>query len=108
MVSLIVFGLAVALFIVHLIDGRVPRSYVAAAFIMSSIVAAGDLREPAGQTCVTAVTDSGDTRTVCAAQYAVKVEALAAFVASVGFAMLALFFEFAERLGRAALGGWDV
>jgi hypothetical protein len=106
-VSLIVFGLAVALLMAHLLDGRVPRSYVAAAFIMSSVVAAGDLREYVGQVCVTDAADGGDTRTVCTAQYDVKVEALAALVASIGFAMLVLFFEFVERLSRAALGGWD-
>ena len=104
MVSLIVFGFAVALFIAHLIDGRVPRGYVAAAFIMSAVVAAGDLREPAGQVCVTAVTDDGNTQMTCTAQYAVKVEALAALIASVGFAILVLILEAMGRLADAAAG----
>ena len=124
MVSLIVFGLAVALFIAHLIDGRVPRGYAAAAFIMSSIVAAGDLREPAGQTCVTTATTVTTTMggplggsvvvtetypvETCTAQYTVKVESLAALVASIAFAALALILEVLERLATAVAGDWDV
>jgi hypothetical protein len=107
-ISVVVFGLAVALLIAHLIDGRVPRGYVAAAFIASAVIAAGDLREYAGQVCDTAVTDGGDTRTACAAQYTVKVEALAALVASIAFAVLALALEILSRLAAAAAGGWDV
>jgi hypothetical protein len=106
MVSLIALGLALALFVAHLLDGRVPRSYVVAAFIMSAVVAAGDLKEYAGQVCATVVAD-GDTRTTCTAQYAVKVEALAALIASVGFAMLVLIFEVLERLAATA-AGWTV
>jgi hypothetical protein len=107
-VSLIVFGLAVALFVAHLVDGRVPRGYALAAFIASAVIAAGDLREYAGQVCVTAVTIGGSNEMVCTAQYSVKVEALAALIASMGFAMLVLVFELLERLGRTAAGGWDV
>jgi hypothetical protein len=106
-VSLIVFGLAMALFVAHLLDGRVPRGYVFAAFIASAIIAAGDLREYAGQACVTTA-ETSTTTTVCEARYTVKVEALSALIASIGFAILTLFFEFAERLGGAALGGWTV
>jgi hypothetical protein len=102
-ISLIALGLALALFVAHLLDGRVPRSYVVAAFIMSAVVAAGDLKEYVGQTCVT---DANNAQ-ICTAQYAVKVEALAALIASIGFAVLALFLELLERLGRA-VGGWDV
>ncbi len=109
MVSLVVFGLAVALFVAHLLDERVPRSYVLAAFIASAVVAAGDLREPAGQTCtVTAVASEDDARVeTCVVNYTVKVETLAALVASIGFALLTLIFEVLGRLGRAA-SGWDV
>ncbi len=108
MVSLIVFGLAVALLIAHFLDGRVPRGYVLAAFVMSAVVASGDLREPAGQTCtVTAVTP--DVRVEeCAVNYTVKVEALAALIASIGFAMLTLVLYILERLASAAVGGWGV
>ncbi len=102
MVSVILLGLSVALLVVHLLDGRVPRSYVLAAFIMAALVAAGDLREPAGQTC----TATSDVET-CVVNYTVKVEALAALIASIGFALLTLALEVLGRLGRAA-GGWDV
>jgi len=99
--SLVVFGFAVALLVAHLLDGRVPRPYVIAAFIMSAVVAAGDLREYAGQVCTTA-----DAQTVCTARYIVKVEALAALIASAGFAALTLALEVLSRLAGAA--GWDV
>ena len=121
MVSLIVFGLAVALLILHLLDSRVPRGYVLAAFVMSAIVAAGDLREPAGQTCTATTTTATATTTdasgqpvvvvqtypaeTCTIHYAVKVEALVALVASIAMALLALVFAVLEQLGRAA-GGW--
>jgi hypothetical protein len=105
-ISLIALGLAFALFVAHLLDGRMPRGYVLAAFIASAIIAAGDIREYAGQVCTTATVD-GETRTTCTVQYTVKSEALMAFIASVGFVALALFLEFFERLGRA-VGGWDV
>jgi len=118
MVSLIVLGLAVALLIAHLVDGRVPRGYVLAAFIMSAIVAAGDLREPAGQTCTTyttTVTTSdplggavavAEIRPVetCVTSYTVNMEALVALIVSITFAILALVFEMLGRLERAA--GW--
>jgi hypothetical protein len=119
-ISLVVFGLAVALLVAHLLDRAVPRGYVLAAFIMSAIVAAGDLKEPAGQTCVTtaatvttkgplggsaAVTETYPVET-CTTQYAVKVESLAALVASIIFAVLVLTFEVLDRL--AATGGWTV
>jgi len=99
-----VFGLAVALLVAHLLDRRVPRGYVLAAFIASAVVASGDLREPVGQTCVVSVIDS---RTVenCTAQYAVKAEAVVALAASIAFAAMTLAFEMLDRLAAAA-GGW--
>ena len=122
MVSLIVFGLAIALLIAHLLDGRVPRGYVLAAFILSAIVAAGDMREPAGQVCATTTTTVTTTTTnslgmpvtttqtypieTCTAQYTLRIEALVALVASVSFAMLVLVFEVLSRLAAAAAGGW--
>ncbi len=96
------FGLALALLILHFVDRSVPLTYAAAAFIAAAIVAAGDLKEVAGETC-TAV---NATRT-CMYEYAVKVESLAALIASIGFAMLTLALYVLERLGKAA-GGWDV
>ena len=122
MVSLVVLGLAVALLIAHFADGRVPRGYVLAAFIASAIVAAGDLREPAGQTCTTTTTTVTTTTAdvlgqriaatqtypveTCTTHYALRVEALAALVASVMFVLLALVFEVLDRLAAAAAGGW--
>jgi hypothetical protein len=122
MVSLIALGLAFALLIAHLIDGRVPRGYVAAAFIASAIVAAGDLREPVGQTCVTTATTVTTTTTgalgqpvtvtqtypveTCTTHYVLRVESLAALVASIAFAMLTLILEVLSRLAAAAGGGW--
>jgi hypothetical protein len=103
-ISLIAFGLAVALLVAHLLDGRVSRSYVLAAFIASALIAVGDLREHVGQVCVTAVTVVGDTRMTCEVQYAVKVEALAALIASIGFAMLVLVLEALGRLAATAVG----
>jgi hypothetical protein len=107
-VSLVAFSLAVALLIVHMLDGRVPRGYVLAAFVASAVIAAGDLREAAGETCttVTAVT-SGDVVTTCVVNYTVKVEALVALIASIALAMLTLVIDVLGRLGRA-VGGWDV
>jgi hypothetical protein len=122
-VSLIVFGLAVALLIAHLLDSRsVPRGYVLAAFIASAIVAAGDMKEPAGQVCATTTTTVTTTTTdslgmpvtttqtypveTCAVQYTLRVEALAALVASIVFAMLVLVLEFLSRLATATAGGW--
>ncbi len=121
MVSLIVFGLAVALLIAHFVDGRVPRGYVLAAFIASAIVAAGDLRESVGQTCATVTTTVTTTTTnnlgvrvvvaqtypveTCMTQYAVKVEALVALIASIAMALLALVLTALERLERVA-GSW--
>ena len=122
MVSLIVFGLAIALLIAHLLDGRVPRGYVLATFILSAIVAAGDMREFAGQACATTTTTVTTTTTnslgvpvtttqthpveTCAVQYTLRIEALVALVASVAFAMLVLIFEVLSRLAAAAAGGW--
>lgn len=103
------FSLAVALLIAHLLDSRgVPRGYVLAAFVASVIVAAGDLREHVGQTCVVSVDDLGRHVETCMAQYAVKTEALVALVASVAFAALVLVFEILDRLAAAATGGWGV
>jgi len=122
MVSLIVLGLAVALLIAHLL-GHVPRAYVLAAFMASAVVAAGDLRMPAGQTCATTTSTSATTTTnalgvvdtitqtytveTCTTRYAVKVEALAALVVSTAMALLVLVYEVLSRLARAA-GGWTV
>ena len=123
MVSLIAFGLAVALLIVHLLDGRVPRGYVLAAFIASALVAAGDVREHTGQTCTTMTTTAATTTTgalgqpvavvqtypvtTCTAHYTVNVGAVAALVASIAMALLVLVYEVLDRLGRTA-GGWTV
>jgi hypothetical protein len=118
MISLIVFGLAVALLIVHLFDGRVPRGYVLAAFIMSAIVAAGDVRETVGQTCTTTTTTVTTTTTnaaavqtypvtTCTIHSTVDVGAVAALVASIAMSLLVLVYEVLERLGRAATG-WAV
>ena len=101
MISLIAFAFAVALFVAHLLDDRVPRGYVLAAFIASALVAVGDLKEYVGQVCV----DVDNKRTECTARYAVKVEALAALAASVGFAALVLILEILGRLA-AATAGW--
>ena len=121
MLSLVVFGFAMALFVVHLLGGRVRRDYVLAAFIMSAIVAAGDLREYAGQVCTmstsTTTTTSGPLDSldsavqtysveVCEVRYTVKVEALIALIASIGFTMVALALEVLSRLAAAA--GWGV
>ena len=106
--------------IVHL-DGRVPRSYVLAAFIMSAIVAAGDIREYAGQTCTTTTTTATTTTTTgasgqpvavvqtypvetCTVYSTVDVGAVAALVASIAMTLLVLTYEVLDRLGRAA--GW--
>ena len=121
MVSLIVFGLAIALLIAHLLDGRVPRGYVLAAFILSAIVAAGDMREFAGQACATTTTTVTTTTTnslgvpvtttqtypveTCAVQHTPRIEALVALVASIAFAALMLVFEILDRLAAVA-GGW--
>jgi len=121
MVSLIVFGLAVALLIAHLLDGRVPRGYVLAAFIAASLVAAGDIREHVGQTCATTTTTTTTTTTdvlgqrvtttqtypvtTCTVYSTVNVGAVAALVASIAMALLVLMYEVLDRLGRAA-GGW--
>ena len=123
MISAVVFGLAVALLIAHVLDGRVPRGYVLAAFIASAIVAAGDIREHTGQTCVTAATTVTATTTdasgqpaavvqtypvtTCTVYSTVNVEAVAALVASIAMALLVLAYEILDRLGRAA-GGWAV
>jgi hypothetical protein len=120
-ISLIAFGLAVALLIVHMLDSRVPRGYVLAAFIMSAIVAAGDLREYAGQTCTTTNTTTTTTTTgasgqpvavvqtypveTCTIYSTVNVGAVAALAASIAMALLVLVYEVLDRLGRAA-GGW--
>jgi hypothetical protein len=123
MISLIVFGLAVALLIVHLLDGRVPRGYALAAFIASAVISAGDVREYAGQTCTTTTTTVTTTTTnalgqpaaatqtypvaTCTAYSTVNVGAVAALVASTAMALLVLVYEVLERLGRAATG-WAV
>ena len=107
--------------IVHLLDGRVPRGYVLAAFIASAVVAAGDIREYAGQTCATTTTTTTTTTTgasgqpavvaqtypvtTCTIYSAVNVGAVAALVASIAMALLVLAYEVLDRLGRAA-GGW--
>jgi hypothetical protein len=117
-VSLIALGLAVALLVAHLVDERVPRGYVLAAFIASAIVAAGDLKESAGQTCTTATSTSTTTTTdalgmpvtvvqtytaeTCVTRYAVKAEALVALVVSIAMTLLVLVFETLGRLGRVA------
>ena len=120
MVSLILLGIAIALLIVHMLDGRVQKGHVLAAFMLSAVAAVGDLREVAGQTCVTTTTTATAANpvgmpnvqthpvTICTASYAVKVEALAALIASIGFAMLVLVLEMFDRLGRAASEGWEV
>ena len=109
MISVIVFGLAVALLIAHMLDGRVSRGYVLAAFIASAIVAAGDVREYAGQTCTTTTTTAGTQTyvTTCTVYSTVNVGAVAALVASIAMALLVLAYEVLDRLGRAA-GGWAV
>ena len=110
MISLVAFGFAVALLIVHMLDGRVPRGYVLAAFIMSAIVAAGDLREPAGQTCTTTTTVVATQTypvTTCTIYSTVNVGAVVALVASIAMALLVLVYEALDRLGRVA-GGWAV
>jgi hydrogenase maturation factor HypE len=122
-ISLIVFGFAVALLIVHILDSRVPRGYVLAAFIASAVIAAGDVREHAGQTCTTTTTTATATTTnasgqpvattqtypvtTCTVYSTVNVEAVAALVASIAMALLVLAYEVLDRLGRAA-GGWSV
>ena len=121
MISLIAFGLAVALLIAHMLDGRVPRGYVLAAFIASALVAAGDIREYAGQTCTTTTTAATTTTTsalgqpvavvqtypvtTCTIYSTVNVGAVAALVASTAMALMVLVYEVLDRLGRAA-GGW--
>ena len=131
MISLIVFGFAVALLIVHILDSRVPRGYVLAAFIASAVIAAGDVREYAGQSCTTTATATTTavtttttttkgstvvqtypvTRTysveTCAIYNTVDVGALAALVASIAMSLLVLAYEVLDRLGRAA-SGWTV
>jgi hypothetical protein len=123
MISLIAFGLAVALLIVHILDGRVPRGYVLAAFIASAVVAASDVREYAGQTCTTTTTTATTTTTdalgqpvavaqtypvtTCTIYSTVNVGAVAALVASTAMALLVLAYEVLDRLGRAA-SGWSV
>ena len=110
MISVIAFGLAVALLIAHMLDGRISRGYVLAAFIASAIVAAGDVREYAGQTCTTTTTVAGAQTypvTTCTVYSTVNVEAVAALVASIGMALLVLAYEVLDRLGRAA-SGWAV
>ncbi len=102
MLGIIAFGLALALLIIHFIDRSVPATYAIAAFIAAAVVAAADMKEVVGETCRV----ENATRT-CTYEYALKFESLAALLASTGFAMLALFFEFFERLWRA-VGGWDV
>jgi hypothetical protein len=117
MVSVIVFSLAVALLILHFVDRRVPIGYVLAAFIMASMVAAGDIREPAGQICVTTTstvtTTTGNTTVtqtypaeVCTTHYTLRFESLAALIASVAFTMLTLVIYVLERLAGRAGGGW--
>jgi hypothetical protein len=119
-ISLIAFGLAVALLIAHILDGRVPRGYVLAAFTASALVAAGDVREYAGQTCTTTTTTAATTTTnasaavaqtypveTCKVYSTVNVGAVAALTASIAMALLVLAYEVLDRLGRAA-GGWTV
>jgi hypothetical protein len=122
-ISLIAFGLAVALLIAHILDGRVPRGYVLAAFTASALVAAGDVREYAGQTCTTTTTTTAATTTnargvpaavaqtypveTCKVYSTVNVGAVAALTASIAMALLVLAYEVLDRLGRAA-GGWTV
>ncbi len=101
MLGIIAFGLALALLILHFVDRSVPLTYAAAAFIATAIVAAGDMKEVAGETC-TAV---NATRT-CTYEYAVKIESLTALIASIGFAALTLVLYVLERLGSVAVGGW--
>jgi len=104
--------------IVHIVDGRVPRGYVLAAFITSALVAAGDIREYAGQTCATTTTAATTTTTgvsgqpvvvvqtypvtTCTIYSTVNVGAVAALVASIAMALLVLVYEVLDRLGRAA------
>jgi len=107
-ISLIAFGLAVALLVVHVLDDRVSRGYVLAAFIASAVVAAGDLREYAGQTCTTTTTAVATQTypvTTCTIYSTVNVGAVAALVASIAMALLVLVYEVLDRLGRVA-GGW--
>jgi uncharacterized membrane protein YidH (DUF202 family) len=101
--GIIAFGLALALLIMHFVDRSVPLTYAVAAFIMATIVVAGDLKETAGEVCTVA----NATRT-CTYAYTVKFESLAALIASVGFAMLTLAIYLFNRLGRTAAGGWAV
>jgi len=123
MVSLVVFGLAVALLVLHFVDRRVPIGYALAAFIMSAIVAAGDVRESAGQTCTTTTTTKTVTTTgplgvyittqtypveTCTVEYTLRFESLTALVASMAFTALTLLIYVLERLREAATGGWSV
>ena len=103
MLGVIAFGLALALLIIHFVDRSVPITYAAAAFIMAAIIAAGDLKEVAGEVC----TVVNATRT-CTYAYTVKFESLAVLIASIGFTMLTLAIHLLERLGRTATGGWAV
>jgi hypothetical protein len=105
MLGVIAFGLALALFMLHFIERSIPISYALVAFVAAAVVAAGDLKEAAGQACTTTTAASGAAGQVCDYRYAVKLESLAALVASVGFAVLTLVVYTLERLAAAA-GGW--
>jgi hypothetical protein len=123
MLGVIAFGLALALLILHFIERAVPISYATVAFIAAAIVAAGDLKEVAGQICTTTtvyttstvINDLGGAEVVwaaipqeqCTTQYTLKFDSLAALVASIAFTILALAVYVFERLGHTA-GGWSV
>jgi hypothetical protein len=118
MLGIIAFGLALALLILHFIERSVPPSYAVAAFIAAAVVAAGDLREPAGQICTTTTTSTTTTTAdlpvvqaypveTCVTRYALKFESLVALIAAVAFAVLTLAIYLLERLAADA-GGWTV
>jgi len=123
MVGVVVLALAVALLMLHFAERSIPLSYALAAFVVAAVVAAGDLREPAGQVCTTTSTTATTTTTgplgavntttqtypveTCVARYTLRFESLVALIVSVAFAMLTLAVYVFERLGRAA-GGWSV
>ena len=107
MVGTIAFGLALALLLLHFIERSVPLAYAAVAFIAAAVIAAGDLKEAAGQTCTTTTAASGAVEQVCDYKYTVRQESLAALTASIGFAALTLAIYMLERLASAG-GGWTV
>jgi predicted membrane channel-forming protein YqfA (hemolysin III family) len=101
-VSGILFGAALAVYIMSLYDRRVKKPYALAAAIVAAVASIGEFATsfiPASQTCVsTASGIAGTTTTVCTTNYANDPLAFTFFVLSLIMIVMLLFELTAEGI----------